>query len=366
MKLFLAFLAGLASAPLAAQAPAATPAAPPTDTCPADHALSYICGPEKPEDLVALPGERWVVTSGFAPGAGLKLVEAETRRWRKWFTGAPDQLAPDRKAFPACPGPLDPALFNARGLGLHQIAPDRWRLLAVNHGGRESVEAFDVVMPAGAAEPRLVWRGCLPMPAGQVGNAVASFADGTVIVTVLTRPGTTIADFVDGRITGAVWQWQPGATSFSEIPGTQLPGNNGLEVDPDQRRFYVVAFGWHALVVFDRTRPGTPVDRIDAPDFMPDNVHWSHGRLLLAGMRYDEPACGGLRPVVNGKADPMLCHRGWIVGALDPARHRIATLAYGTPEPGFNGLSTGIWVGDELWLGSFQSTRLAIVRQEPR
>lgn len=335
--------------------------------CAPDPALSYVCGPERPEDLLALPvangqAERWLVTSGFAPGAGLKLVDAPGRAWRSWFAGTAEQIDFDQRAFARCPGPLDPALFNARGLSLRRIAADRWRLLVVNHGGRESIEAFDVQVATGAGEPRLVWRGCLSMPAGQVGNAVASFADGTVLVTVLTRPGTTIADFMRGTATGAVWQWRPGETAFAMIPGTDLPGNNGLEVDPDQRRFYVIAFGWHAVVVFDRNRPGAAVDRIEAPDFMPDNIHWSRGRLLLAGMRLDEPACGGLRRVDGDRADPMLCHRGWVVGALDLASHRVEAVAYGSPAPGFNGLSSAAWLGDELWLGSYQASRLAIVR----
>jgi hypothetical protein len=336
---------------------AVTPAA--AEDCASDSQLDYVCGPEKPEDLLAIPGTPWLIASGFAPGAGLKLVDTRTRTYTPWFAATPDQLAPDRGAFPGCPGPLDPRLFNARGLSLRRIGGG-WRLLVVNHGGRESIEAFDVVPTA--AEPKLVWRGCLPMPAGQVGNSVASFADGTVLVTVLTRPGTTIADFVAGRTTGGVWEHRPGAAAFRLLPGTELPGNNGLEVDPDQRRFYVVAFGWHAVLVFDRRDTRTPLGRIDAPDFMPDNIHWSGDRLLLAGMRLDEPACGGLRPIVGGVADPMLCHRGWIVGELDLAAGRVRTVAYGTPQPGFNGLSAATIVGDRLWLGSFQSSRLAIVR----
>lgn len=330
-------------------------AAPP---CPADDELSYVCGPTKPEDVLALPGTPWLIASGFAPGAGLKLVDTRNRRFIPWYTAAPDQIAPDADAARLCPGPVDAALFNTRGLSLRSIGTGRWRLLVVNHGGRESIERFEV--DARGASPRLTWRGCLPMPPGQVGNAVASFADGTTLVTVLTRPGTTIADFVAGRITGGVWQWRPCDAGWTLLPGTQLPGNNGLEVDPDQRRFYVIAFGWHAVVVFDRADPRAPLARIEAPDFMPDNIHWTAGRLLLAGMRLDEPACGGLRPIVDGVADPMLCHRGWIVGELRDGR--IATVAYGRPQPGFNGLSAAAIAGRDLWLGSFQAGRLAIVR----
>ena len=349
--LIVALFAVLHTAGLAQDAP----------SCAADSDLAYVCGPEKPEDVLALPGTRWLITSGFADGAGLKLVDTAARRYVKWFTGVRGQIASDRRSFPLCPGPVDAALFNARGLSLRSIGKDRWRLLVVNHGGRQSIEMFDI--DATQDIPRLAWRGCVPMPTGQVANSVASFADGTTLVTVLTRPGTSIADFVGGNRTGAVWQWRPGAPGFTMLPGTELPGNNGLETDPDQRRFYVVAFGWHAVMVFDRADTSQPIAKIDAPDFMPDNIHWSNGRLLLAGMRLDEPACGGLRKVVEGVADPMLCHRGWVVGEL--VDQRIATIAYGRPQPGFNGLSAAAIAGGELWLGSFQSGRLAVVRDWP-
>ncbi len=328
--------------------------------CAAGNELEYVCGPQKPEDVIAVPGSKWLIASGFMPGAGLKLVDTSTRTYSFWYRGDKTQIRADRRAFANCPGPVDPALFNARGLSLRRLSADRSRLLVVNHGGRESIEIFDLHLGKGA--PRLTWRGCLLMPPGQVGNSVASFADGTILVTVLTRPGTTIADFVQGRVTGGVWQWRPGDAAFTLLPGTELPGNNGLETDPDQRRFYVVAFGWHAVVVFDRNDTRIPLARIEAPGFMPDNIHWSGGRLLLAGMRLDEPACGGLRQVVNGIADPMLCHRGWVVGEVDLQRQNITFVAEGASETAFNGLSSAMIVKDELWLGSYQSDRLAVRR----
>lgn len=347
MSLLLA-LAGL----LATGQNAASPCAP-------DPPLAYVCGAEKPEDVLVLPGTPWLVASGFAPGAGLRLIDRRDRRMIRWFTGAPDQIRPDPALTRSCPGVLDPSLFNARGLAIRMLDERRWRLLVVNHGGRESIEQFDIA--TGEGRPSLTWRGCQPMPAGQVANSVASFADGTILATVLTRPGTSIADFVQGRVTGGVWRLGPGDRTFTLLPGTELPGNNGIEVDPDQHRFYVVAFGWHAVIVFDRADTSTPLARVDAPDFMPDNIHWTDGRLLLAGMRLDEPGCGGLRQIVHGVADPMRCHRGWIVGELDLPRHRISTVAYGLPAPGFNGLSAAALADGELWLGSFQSDRLAVV-----
>lgn len=352
MRRILACLAALLAIPgaVAAESPA----------CLADSELAYVCGAEKPEDLIVLPETGWMIASGFAPGAGLKLVDTQTRKLQRWYTGSAEQVELDARAFPDCPGPLDPSLFNARGLSLLPLRPDVNRLLVVNHGGREAIEAFDVLTD-GWKPPKLRWRGCLPMPAGQVGNSVAQFADGTVLVTVLTRPGTSIGDFMLGRATGGVWQRSLKDSEFRLLPGTELPGNNGIEVDPDQRRFYVVAFGWHAVVVFDREDTAQPVARIEAPDFMPDNIHWTGGRLLLAGMRLDEPACGGLRKVVNGKADPMLCHRGWVVGELHTSALRISTFAYGRPQMHFSGLSAAALIGHDLWLGSFQVGRIGVI-----
>lgn len=333
-----------------------------SDACPVDEELAYVCGLQRPEDIVALPEVPWLVASGFSTGAGLKLIDTRSRSVERWFEASPGQLNPDRRTFPDCPGPVNPALFNARGLSLRQTGPGSYRLLVVNHGGRESIEAFDVA--TGGSKPRVTWRGCVPMPVDQVANSVAQFADGTVLATVLTSPGTTIGDFMLGRSTGAVWQWKAGQSRFEELPGTRLPGNNGIETDPDQKRFYVVAFGWHSVVVFDRRDTTAPLARIEAADFMPDNIHWTGGRLLIAGMRLDEPACGGLRKVVNGVADPMLCHRGWIVGEVDLDARRVSTLAYGRPSKAFNGLSAAALSGRELWLGSFQSDRLAVLPRQ--
>lgn len=83
------------------------------------------------------------------------------------------------------------------------------------------------------------------------------------------------------------------------------------------------------------------------------------GRLVAAGMRFDEPACGGLRRVVNGAADKMMCHRGYGVAVIDPVAGTSSTLAYGQPEAAFNGVSAAAIMGDSLWIGSYQADRLA-------
>jgi hypothetical protein len=241
---------------------------------------------------------------------------------------------------------------------LRTIAVNKHRLYVVNHGGRESIEVFEV--DTREDQPRLSWIGCVLMPNAIAANSVATYSDGTILASVLTHPGTTITDFVRGRITGAVYEWRPDARSFELLKGTELPGNNGLETSPDDGGFYVVAFGWRSVVAFSRADASKPLWRAQAPGFMPDNIHWMDGRLVLAGMQFDEPACGGLRKIVDGKADDMRCHRGYTVAQLDPATKEFSVLAYDAPDPVFNGVSAA-WVVDAyLWLASYQSDRIAV------
>jgi len=332
--------------------------------CGPDKALSYICGMEKPEDVIQIPGTRWLIASGFAPGSGLKLVDTRQRTARSWYP--PKARAPSPRTFPECTEAPSAALFNAHGMSLRKIGSHRYRLYVINHGGRESIELFEFSVDSRAVAPVLEWQGCLPLPAGLAGNAVASFADGTVLTTVLTRPGTSIADFMRGQATGGVYQWRPGERSFTLLPGTELPGDNGIETSPDQRHFYVVAFGWHSVVEFDRWTTSKPTRRFIAPGFMPDNIRWFRDGLIAAGMRLYEPTCGGYRKTVNGVADPMLCHRGYSVARLDLDRGIMRVIATGTPEEHFNGVSSAAIIGNTLWLGSYQSDRLAYRPIAPR
>lgn len=338
-----------AAAPLVA-APAAQ--------CTPGDGLEFVCGAERPEDVARIPQTRWLVFSGFSDGAGLKLVDTTTRRMKTWYSGAPGQLRHEPTQFAGCATPPDVKRFNAQGMSLKTLRAGFHRLYVVNHGGRESIEVFTV--DSSADEPMLSWIGCVPMPPGIAANSVAAYSDGTLLATVLTHPGKTITDFVRGGITGGVYQWRPGDAGFRLLPGTQLPGNNGIETSRDDREFYVVAFGWRSVVIYPREATATPVRRALAPGFMPDNIHWDGERLLLAGMQADEPACEGTRKIVDGKADDMRCHRGYTVAELDPQTLQFSIVAYAEPDPTFNGVSAAAIVGEELWLASYQADRVAV------
>jgi len=342
----------LSSHPLQAQAP-------PAASCAPAAGLTFICGLQNPEDLVLLPGTRWLLTSGMAPGAGLNLVDTQAKAVRTlWGAGAANARA-DRTRFASCPGPLDPKQALLHGLALRPAAAGRYTVYATNHGGRESIEVFEVSAgPGGAAGvPSATWIGCVLLPPKLAANSVAAFSDGTLVATVLILPGRTFQDAFAMRNTGIVLQWTPGTPAFVELKGTELVANNGIETSPDDREFYVASTPTRRIYAFSRAKPGAgPLRFAQLKDFGPDNVRWTaDNRLITAGLIDDEPACGGRPKDEAGIRCPM----GYAVATIDPKTMAATEIARGARTPSFTGTAMAAVIGNELWLGSFLADRLA-------
>jgi hypothetical protein len=341
--------------------------------CAPTNGLQFVCGAQNPEDLVPIPGTRWLIASGMKDGAGLKLIDTEARTLRVFYTGTAAQLRPDKTLFPNCPAPPDASTFNAHGIYLRRAqAAGLYALYVVSHGLLESIQVFAIDVRS--VEPSLTWTGCVPMPEGNrayrnlnpqasssrvAANSVAAFSDGTIIATIPQRPGSTNAQRLRGEPTGDVVEWKPGTDSFRVVPGTQLAGNNGIEISLDEREFYVVSFGTHTVAVFLRQDPLKPLRQSQAPGFMPDNLRWSGDRLIAAGPMYDEPACGGTRLAVVDNPVLTSCHRGYVVAQFDPGILAWTVLAYAGPNPNIAVVSTGVVMGDTLWIGAASSEGVA-------
>ena len=354
-QLLLAFVLVLVSATrgsspaLHAQGAACAPAA----------GLSFICGVQNPEDLVLVPGTQWLLVSGLAPGAGLNLVDTQAKSVRKLYAPGTANTRPDRTRFAGCPGPLDPKEAVLHGLALRPAAEGRYTVYATNHGGRESVEVFELTVGSGgsAGAPSATWIGCVLLPPMLAANSVAVFSDGTLVATVLILPGKTFEDAFAMRNTGIVLQWSPGTPAFVELKGTELVANNGIETSPDDGEFYVASTPTRRVYAFSRSKPGAgPRGFAQLRDFGPDNVRWTaDNRLITAGLIDDEPACGGRPKDEKGIRCPM----GYAVATIDPKTLTATEIARGPRTPSFTGTAMAAIVGNELWLGSFLADRLA-------
>lgn len=314
---------------------------------------TFVCGPKNPEDLVLVPGTPWVLSSGMAEGAGFYLVDSRSDEW----SVLPFQAQRDA-SFATCEAPPSPQTLNTHGLNIRATGQGAAKLYVVGHGAREAIEIFDV--DSRGAKPTLTWRGCVPMPEGLAANSVASFADGSIVATVLIMPGKSFADSVAKRPTGAVYEWSPGKPGFTLVQGTELPGNNGIEVSADGREIYVVSSGFQTVVAFARGNPARQLRSSEALPFTPDNVHLGpDGRLYTAGMANDVPECGGAPGPQHDLARLSTCPRGSIGAAIEPATMRHTIVVETQATPAFSNATMVLPIGREGWIGTFSGDRIA-------
>ena len=330
------------------------PAAPPPAlTCGSAAGLDFICGPKNAEDLVRVPGTPWIIASGMTEGASLTLIDSRN--------GTFSAVRPQAKAdatFASCATPPDPAKAITHGLNLRAGANGHSTLYAVGHGSREAIEVFDV--DATGARPALTWKGCVPMPDGLAANSVASFADGSLVATVLIMPGKTFADSVAKKPTGAVYEWAPGKKAFALIRGSELPGNNGIEVSSDGKEIFVVSSGFQTIVAFSHANPTKPLRTTRPLPFTPDNVHMGEdGRLLTAGMKNDVPECGGAPSAQHSLEKLSSCPRGFMALAIDPKTMKDTLVAESPAIPTFSNATMVLTFDRQYWIGTFSGDRIA-------
>jgi hypothetical protein len=362
------FLAAVLTIAVAACSSSTPQAEPPSETpavttptaaqssCPPAGNLQFVCDVPAPEDIVVLPGSSWLVASGMTPGSGLHLVNAQTKSAQSlaWST------RPDATRYAACPAPLDTTRAVLHGLSLRTATQGHFTLYATNHGGRESIEVFDVDAQA-TPVPAVTWIGCVVLPEQMSANSVAAFSDGTLVATVLMLPGKTFEDIFAGRNTGIVLMWTPGSTAFTPLPGTELAGNNGIETSPDDREFFVAASGSKRVVAFSRANPGKPLRTAQLAEFAPDNVRFVGSELFTTGMLDAEPSCGG----APRRPEDIQCPRGYVAVAINPQTMAVREVARGPAAAPYGGTATALQVGDELWLSSFNADRLAYRKLMP-
>jgi hypothetical protein len=324
------------------------------DACGSVDGVDFVCGPANAEDLVLVPGTDWIVSSGMAAGTGFYLIDSASGEWSSLETG----VQHDAQTYPNCPAPPAAGEFESHGLNLRPGADGRATLSVVGHGAREAIEIYDV--DASGARPTLTWKGCVPMPEGLAANSVASSADGSLFATVLMMPGKTFADSVAKRPTGAVFAWFPRSTDFTQLAGSELPGNNGIEISADGSELFVVSSGYQTIVAFSNTNPVRFLRATAQLPITPDNVHMGpDGRLLTAGMKNDVPECGGPPGPDHDLERLGSCPRGTIAIAIDPATMEHEVLVETPALDVFSNATMALPVADRYWFGTFSGDRVA-------
>jgi DNA-binding beta-propeller fold protein YncE len=327
--------------------------------CSPAKGVSFICGVTNVEDFAPVPGTKWVIggdlSTASTPQGYLYLFDTAKR---SVTAIQPSEIAikPDKKTYPNCPGPVDMKVFGPHGLDLTRTGGTHRVLYAVNHGGRESVEVFNVDLSR--ARPKLTWTGCVVAPKGFWPDAVASMPGGGMVVTSLWDP--TDPDRVNklsaGQPVGGLDSWYPGK-GWAPVPGTAgMSGPNGVIVSADGKQVYLALWSGKQVARIDLSQSQPKVET--APTgILTDNVRWSPSGA--------EIFVGGQDATVKQVLDcfessAVNCNVPFKIYRMIPATLKL-TDSVKSGVYGVMGAGTGaIQVGDKIWVSSFRADRIGI------
>jgi len=351
---FVLLLLGVGCAGLAGQS------SPPAESRRAVEHL--VCGFERPEDLAALPGGEALLVSEYAGSDGegrgaLSVMVLATEARQELFRGPGSVAAGPRWGDPGCPGPPG-ADFSPHGFDLAKRADGVMALAVVQHGGRESIELFE--LRGHATRWELAWRGCLVAPDFAWLNDVVWLpgSDGELLTTHMRpRPAEVSVPTPDedspkapdsdaeNDALGFVLHWAPGV-GFREVPGTRGMVPNGIEVSEDGKEIFLNLSLDYAVQRIDRAT-GNPMGRAELGAV--DNSTWApDGKLLVASMQLGSPEGFASCLEHEGEACPL----PFSIEALDPTTMR-ATTRYQSRGVPLGGGTVGLQLGNELFVGSF-------------
>ncbi|HJT06822.1 MAG TPA: hypothetical protein VJ747_07850 [Stellaceae bacterium] len=321
-------------------------------------AMTYVTGVINVEDMVRVPGTRWIIGSGLADGqrtdGHIYLVSGEDHAVRILLPGRVD-YRPDAKAYPDCPGKPDAARFSAHGLSLRHAPGQRDTLYVVHHGERESVEVF--TLDGRDENLRLTWIGCVIYPAGVYGNGVAALPGGAFAATSFMDPRdpNAFAKLEARKPMGAVLVWRH-KSGWQILPGaSSISAPNGIEASADGKTLYVAGAGDETVVRLRVDGTGRPA--VIKTGFHTDNLRWGDdGYLYAAGQRDTVQNLLECAPNTDKR-----CDSPFSVMRIDPKTLAAREIVHDPGHAAFGAASTALKLGGQYWLGTPHGDRIAIL-----
>jgi hypothetical protein len=315
-----------------------------------------ICSLKNPEDMIGLEGSRWALVSRLgrdpdAPG-GFSLVDLQTQSSRVL---TPDVSKPAIAVYSDCPRAPVASDLITHGLDVRRHARGTTEVFAVNHGGRESIEVFDLHVNAQGA--RLTWTGCVILPAEISANAVTALPDGLAVSSFGTSGDHGTAELLAGKPSGFVGRWTP-KKGWTHVAGSEFGGDNGVTAALDGSVLYVNDWNDGTLRIVP-LRNGVAPATIKLGDFHPDNVHFlPDGNLLIAGQ------IGTARDIMACAAQST-CFVASMIVVVDPKAQTVRSHWSVAPTSTFGAASTALMYGKDYWLSSFRGDRIMRLSPTP-
>ena len=129
-----------------------------------------------------------------------------------------------------------------------------------------------------------------------------------------------------------------------EVPGSRMPGPNGLVSSDDGQWFYIGGWSDRALVRLSRGQSPVRVDPIPV-GFNVDNVRWGPGGQVIVAGHLTQ--CGDLDPCELSAAR---------VAEVDPTTFEVRQLVDYKGNEFFQVGTVAIEVNDEIWIGGIRGS----------
>lgn len=328
--------------------------------CAAVDDVVPICGLQRPEDLEIMPGEKLILISEYGSLNGAvsgrltsyRIADGEIER----LFPQPDIASQEDTGKPgwgdaACPGPPG-AVFDPHGI-YHNATIAPQRLFVVNHGGRESIELFEISLIDNGRRAALTWRGCVLAPDGAWFNDVVSAPDGKIIVSHMMSRDLNHDQLIQiehsKQATGYVLEWSM-PTGWQQVKNSEGALTNGIEISADGSILFINYYLGDEVIALERAS-GKILWRATIPG--PDNSSWApDGRLLVTSHRDD------LSAVMHcSESAAAFCPVRYAVVAVNPQSGKQSTLITGGGAP-MGGATVAVQQDKTLYLGSFAGNRM--------
>jgi|WetSurMetagenome_2_1015567.scaffolds.fasta_scaffold103889_2 hypothetical protein len=311
-----------------------------SDNCQPVDGMTFICGLKNPEDLVRLGKTSWVLASSFQmlnergkEAGAILYIDIRTHNYAPLFPSGAAGIDWLKSIYPDYSNP--PEKFSSHGMDVREIGDGVFRLYAVNHGNRESVEIIDVDTRGDV--PVATWRGAVLSPKSIVPNGVAGLPDDAMAIS-----GSGVA----------VWHPGKGWHEYKNV----LARTNGIVASMDGEYLYVNSSEAGTVNVFPVDGEMSEYKVLFDGDFHADNVRWGEGGFLYnAGPSEKEQT-------ITEALKTSVWKLGWGVSRINTATGKSELLMEHKAIPDvFGGATTALEVGNTLWLGTFHGDRIAII-----
>lgn len=317
--------------------------------CEASGNMTPDCRFQNPEDFALVPGTDQLIVSEFGsmdgskPGA-LSAYSLNDNAIHSLFPVDHDDSRDWGDSH--CEPPAQDS-FAPHGIDLQQRDDGKLMLLVVNHGGRESIEFFEVTPPA-----EVSWKGCVEAPTHAWFNDIVGSANGGFWAThMMPKDDQTWVTIkgVFGFDTGFVYRWDPDG-GFSKVIGSDGAFPNGIEKSEDEQYLFINMYlGGEVRKLALATGEVVAMTKASGPD----NVTWSQdGYLLVASHTAGMSELMACQEVKKGA-----CGYEYEIVRVDPDDMSRSTLVKHRGAP-LGGVTVATDTGSELVLGTFAGDRL--------